>query len=279
MSPLETIYLDQDNKQVESEDGARFVILRQVDENGKLESESFGVLPAKTETKALKVAPPSLDDDEQARLAAEKKLMNEIAIILAAEETKAANDIESRREWTSDELKKLLQETLEINLVDVAEAEFNRQAMMIGVSFDTAAINVAAAEWAKHYSYETVDGINETTKKLVSNAVQKYIETPGMNNADLRRILETGFSPKSAETIAVTEVTRAYSAGTNIYQRMLKGEGVDMIRRWNTAHDDRVCPICAPLNRVLETEWADRFPNGPAAHGRCRCWTTLTIGD
>lgn len=46
---------------------------------------------------------------------------------------------------------------------------------------------------------------------------------------------------------------------------------------WVTSVDDKVCPICKPLNNVREepgntSNWTEKFPSGPPAHPRCRCF-------
>jgi hypothetical protein len=52
------------------------------------------------------------------------------------------------------------------------------------------------------------------------------------------------FGEKRAELIAVTEVTRAFAEGNMVAWRE---SGVIQKRRWNTANDELVCPICGPL--------------------------------
>ena len=41
---------------------------------------------------------------------------------------------------------------------------------------------------------------------------------------------------------------------------------------WITANDAAVCPICGPLHQREYADWAERFPDGPPAHPRCRCY-------
>lgn len=106
------------------------------------------------------------------------------------------------------------------------------------------------------------------------------------------RVLNTG----RASAIAVTEVTgaisnaetaarqdraqedpskRASDKGTaapgNAGQApVIVDDGV--IATWQTAEDERVCPICGPLNDKPPVIWSRDFPNGPPAHVNCRCW-------
>lgn len=114
------------------------------------------------------------------------------------------------------------------------------------------------------------------------------------------------FSPTRAETIAITEITTAISAAENAARQdramddperrakeqpdgtpadrpgvgpgdgrlkpppVIVSDGTVAI--WQTAEDERVCPVCGPLHDARATRWATQFPNGPPAHPRCRCW-------
>jgi len=149
-----------------------------------------------------------------------------------------------------------------------------------GITFDAAVISEEALGWARAYSGELVKGITDTTRKLVSESVSTFIETPGMTRGDLERLLEPAFGPNKASQIAVTEVTRAYSQATNKHQEMLKREyDLEMRRVWQTRRDDLVCPICGPLNGMPEDDWPANLKGGPPAHVNCRCGDSLTSDD
>ena len=147
----------------------------------------------------------------------------------------------------------------------------------VGFGFDIAVLSEEAARFARDYSYELVRGITDTTRKLVSESVTTFTQTPGMTREDLERLLRPAFGDERAEMIAVTEVTRAYSAATNAMQGQLAGEGLPMVRQWNTLNDDLVCPICGPYHGAPESVWGVQFPDGPPAHVNCRCDTSLTL--
>jgi len=66
------------------------------------------------------------------------------------------------------------------------------------------------------------------------------------------------------EVIARTEVLRAHNQGRIKFHRQV---GVQKLE-WMTMEDERVCPICGPLDgKVFDT---GRFPQQPA-HPNCRC--------
>lgn len=132
-----------------------------------------------------------------------------------------------------------------------------------------------AATWARTYTYELVTGLTEKTRAVIQNAIAAYQSTPGMTRAQVEKLLQSAFSPRRAETIAITEITRAASAATSAYQQQLASNGLTFVRIWRSDNDDIVCPICNPLDGKKEDVWADQFPDGPPAHPRCRCSTTL----
>jgi len=70
------------------------------------------------------------------------------------------------------------------------------------------------------------------------------------------------------EVIARTEVLRAHNQGRIKFHRQV---GVQRLE-WMTMEDERVCPICGPLDgKVFDT---DRFPQQPA-HPNCRCTSVV----
>lgn len=48
-----------------------------------------------------------------------------------------------------------------------------------------------------------------------------------------------------------------------------------LVMIWNTQEDERVCPICGPLDKQPYPKWRRRFPLGPPCHTNCRCFITL----
>lgn len=79
------------------------------------------------------------------------------------------------------------------------------------------------------------------------------------------------FSPERAEAVAITETTEAISQGEHYGAAELAALAIMLIPVWVTEEDDRVCPICAPLNRERQNVWQGLFPTGPPGHPNCRC--------
>lgn len=175
-----------------------------------------------------------------------------------------------------DDLRNELRASIEPEIVGIAVESGLALAADVGVEFDPAMVQDEAASWARSYTFDLITGLTNTTRNVVQSAVASYAETPGMTRADLESLLSPAFGEYRASMIAVTEVTRAYSQATNMYQsRIRDNAGVEMERVWRTNNDELVCPVCGPLNGVPESEWANEFPDGPPAHVRCRCSTTL----
>ena len=147
----------------------------------------------------------------------------------------------------------------------------------IGPSFDDAVVQSAASDWAAQYAGSLSDGVTATTQRVVQRAVATYLETPGMTRGQLQLLLQGAFSRRRAETIAMTEITRAAAQGAAIYQRELASAGLTFERIWQTNDDEivRRCPICWPLDGKNESTWTGDYPDGPPAHTRCRCFVTL----
>lgn len=142
----------------------------------------------------------------------------------------------------------------------------------IGLDLDEAQAVANLMQWSTSYSAELVQGLTTTTKTLLEQAITTYRATP-MNRATLEALLKPAFGQRRAESIAVTEITRAASQANTHYQQYLAEAGLTFVRVNNTNADDRVCAICGPLNNKPEADWPN--PAGPPWHPRCRCAVTL----
>lgn len=213
-----------------------------------------------------------LKDTDTGRLEAEQRLQREIASALSIQWARAGEAVAGGRQFDLDAFASELRNAVDDVLVSIVQEQVLREAVAVGIDFDVARINTAAWEWARQYSYDLVTGLTETTREVVADATAKFVSTPGMTQEELRKLLEPAFGEVRAKMIGITEVTRAYSQATLIYRDLLDGMGVVMRRVWNTSADERVCPICAPLNGRPEGKWGGYEP---PAHPNCRCWTTL----
>lgn len=143
--------------------------------------------------------------------------------------------------------------------------------------YDPEVVSSAAATWARQHTFDLVRGLTDTTNKLIQDVVSTAQETPGMTLEDMTRLLTSAFGEQRAQSIAITETTRAAAAATNGLQQYYKEFDLDYERVWITMADELVCPVCGPLNGKYEWRWNDRFPDGPPAHPNCRCFTVLKL--
>lgn len=254
---------------------------KKVDKRGKVTGfESANILPG---VKALVTQRMTEDVDTAFAFlkaadmtAAEAALQKRIAKVLRDAEDRALAAIAAGEEFDYDLFAQEVRKALQPQLTSIATEQVLRNAVLVGIDFDIAAVNEAALAWAQAYAFELVKGITETTRKVVSKAIEAFVATPGMTNADLRAMLAPTFGDVRAAMIGTTEVTRAYAQATAIYQELAKQDGIAMVRVWDTSGDDKVCPICGPLDRQPESEWG-AYSGGPPAHINCRCGDHLEL--
>lgn len=136
-----------------------------------------------------------------------------------------------------------------------------------GPGTDEASVRAAALAWARQHAGELVQDINGTSRTLVREGVAAWLQT-GRPVGDLAAMLRPSFGEERADLIAVTETTRALTAGT---LASWAAAGVERYR-FNTAGDERVCPQCGPLEG--NTYRVGRGPE-PPIHPRYRCWISV----
>lgn len=96
---------------------------------------------------------------------------------------------------------------------------------------------------------------------------------------DIEDELDSVFGDERAERAGTTETTGGISAGERGAQNRLARDGMEVIAIWQTERDGRVCKVCGELDGLPEDEYSDKFPEGPPAHPRCRCWLSFELID
>lgn len=134
-------------------------------------------------------------------------------------------------------------------------------------------VNAQALNFARDYRYNWITKINDTTRVQVQQAITDWIQE-GAPLSVLEINLTPIFGRARAEMIAATETTRVFSQGNQI-----AWESTDVVNkvRWETVVDDRICPICRPLQGT-EIGIGD-VDAMPPAHVRCRCYTRPVVDD
>jgi SPP1 gp7 family putative phage head morphogenesis protein len=131
---------------------------------------------------------------------------------------------------------------------------------------DWTLINEDARAWASQYAGQLVQGITRTSATILQGALSDYIGGT-LAYRDLLALLAPTFGSTRATTISQTEITRAFSEGN---RQSWQRTGVIEWWSWQTASDERVCPICDGLDGEV-------FPMDapmPPGHVKCRCWTS-----
>ncbi len=157
----------------------------------------------------------------------------------------------------------------------LTSAESAMKDLAIGVDWDLVIDN--AQNFSSSHVFSLVTDINNSSQRHLQNALTNFFNTPEdvRSIEDLTANIATRFGATRAENIAITEVTRGFERGKDIYRDQLARLGIRTEPRWHTLLDERVCIICEPNEGLLKSEgWtADGIP----AHPRDRCWTTIEV--
>lgn len=103
----------------------------------------------------------------------------------------------------------------------------------------------------------------------------------GLSEEEIIDSIALRFSSGHADQVAITEITRAEAQFSEALSSRLAEQNVTTQIRWLTAEDERVCPICFPLDHKLKKDggWISKgeLISGPPAHPNCRCQTVVEI--
>ena len=218
-----------------------------------------------------------------------------------------SNDFTQAAYWRLE--RQLLQQeftdiTMQIILAG-AEAGVNDLPPGLDVLVDWDVFNQSALDWMRQYlsldprymgnlgggAYSWVNQLTDTTRRTVMREIDNWVRE-GAALPVLEARLKPVFGEQRARRVAVTEVTRIYAEGN---LKAWQSTGVVTGKRWLTAVDERVCPICGPMHNTIvdfEGNWnftPEMLANNPQlekalrslgvstfrappAHVNCRCW-------
>ena len=141
---------------------------------------------------------------------------------------------------------------------------------------------------------QVVESILATTAKWVNAALQRFRDALNAGEEPVRGALVHEIDaimrrPDRPISIGDTESSRAFHFGM---VRVLQESRYRWFKTWRTAEDEKVCPVCRPLNGVtlpLNQTFASlpesgtyagiyTLLNAPPAHpGTCRCKLEMTV--
>lgn len=162
-----------------------------------------------------------------------------------------------------------IQKDVEPVLLDIylQQAQGIMAEINIGVNWDL--VNTAASQWARQHTESILQQLFDTRYEHLNDTIPRFYEE-NWNLGQLRGELEEWYSPVRAEMIAITETTRAAVEGERAFvEALMRESGIRMIPIWQTANDERVCPLCGPKHGKEITD--GKFP---PEHPNCRCWVT-----
>jgi SPP1 gp7 family putative phage head morphogenesis protein len=132
--------------------------------------------------------------------------------------------------------------------------------------------NPGIIKYFNNYTNLIIKSVDQYTKKWIAEKIQLG-KDKGLSPYEIQKLLlddGKGITKLRAERIVLTETAKAMTTVENIASRRY---GIkDHI--WRTSADERVCPICRPLEGEL-VEVGRAFSvgtEGPPAHVSCRCY-------
>jgi len=225
-----------------------------------------------TETAEVALIEDAGAEQEPDRGAFEDAIAVAVAAVLADFESEARPALEAETQPAFDALQAALLLALLPLFLQVAQQRVDEMMTTYNLHFDEAQIAVLVDEWAERYAAERATQLTATTRNLFARAAA----APDAVTA--AQIIQRATSASRAESIGVTEVTAAISAGLLIFALLARRtHRYEFEPRWYTQEDERVClPICNPLHLARFAVWSVEFPQGPPAHPNCRCYLFLT---
>ncbi len=142
-------------------------------------------------------------------------------------------------------------------------------------------------QWVKDHAGETIDGISEDTRAQIREVIEASFDEQFDVDDLADEIADIIGDPARAELIARTEVMRASNEGQLEAWDQATDAGLltgNEQKEWIVTPDDRLCPICEPMDGVTVPLDDDFDVDGdkvdaPPAHPNCRCTVGLTLGE
>ena len=154
------------------------------------------------------------------------------------------------------------------------------------IEFEFDVTNPEAVDWVKKHAADTVKNVSQTTREAIRDLVEDAFEEQFDVDDLAEKIEELIGDADRAETIARTETLRASNEGQSQLWDQAKDAGLltgDEQQEWIVTPDDRLCPICEPMDgETVPLNGKFRLNTGedvdsPPAHPNCRCTVALSV--
>jgi len=184
---------------------------------------------------------------EAVLFAAVQKILRDHAVRLAVTQGQAS--------WSQleTELRRVLRPVLAAIYARAARQMLVDRASPVPAAGFSGSAEAWAAETAATLAAELTQGSRERTVELLQR-----LRAGQLASDELQSAMLSVFGPGRSFDVAISEVTRAISAGEHAAAAL----------------------VVLDENQSLEPPrdiWGDRFPTGPPAHPRCRCWMEWAI--
>ena len=169
-------------------------------------------------------------------------------------------------------------------LVGLRTAAQNLRVGVDEIAFEFDVTNKRAVDWVRAHVGELIDNISETTRTEIRDLVEEAFEAQ-YDVDDLAAEIEAILGDDArADKIARTETMRASNEG--LLETWAQAEEAGILtgteqKEWITTPDDRLCPVCEPLDGVnvaldgtFSVDGAEI--DAPPAHPNCRCTMGLS---
>lgn len=158
-----------------------------------------------------------------------------------------------------------------------------KQVGITGTNWDLVNENVlrwvlgSGGGFGEGYAHTLTEQLARTSERQIRVQVAEWIRNDLTYTQLVDNLQRTVFSRRRAETIATTEITRAYATGN---QNAWMESRVISQMEWRISEDELVCPQCAPMAGQLSDVNGDFNGVGiPPRHQNCRCWLVPKIAN
>ena len=206
----------------------------------------------------------------------ERRLYNRIVAEMQKKGQEWASAV-ARGDVVDPTLADIIKPSLQVELGRTMSTGIENLGVRYGPQMDPARIGEVTQDWLSEYVPDRSKEIDATSRRILESVVAQYRVTPSMTKQDIADALRGSYDQSRAMSIAITETTRAASQAVASYQNHLGNLGFRTERFWTTDNDDLVCVTCGPLHNKGEDVWLADYPEGPPAHPRCRCSTSIRI--
>lgn len=160
-------------------------------------------------------------------------------------------------------------------LTQMAFTAMREAAIKAAIAFDPTLSNQDAADWATIYTDDLLIQLGSTSERATGAVISDWITRQNATIGELNVALSDVFKDR-ANLVAVTETTRAFSAGEEIaYLRAGITEWT-----WQTNRDEMVCQYCRKAHgKTVKIgqpfgDFRGKDVKRPPYHPDCRCWVT-----